>query len=351
MNKILKSHIILDSSTILEALNKLNLLKQDAIIFVVNNDNQLIGSITDGDIRRGLLANVSTESNILDITQKHPKFINELDFNLYNLIKYRENNYRILPVINKKRQIIKIVNFRLKRSYLPIDIVLMAGGKGSRLMPLTKNTPKPLLKVGSKVIIEHNIDRLSLFGIENYWISLNYLADQVKDYFGNGQSKSIKIKYINEDKPLGTIGAVSKIHDFCNDYVLVTNSDILTNLDYEKFFLNFMNEDADFSVVTIPYKVKIPYAVIENKGNIITDFKEKPTYTYYSNGGIYLIKKSILKYIPVDVFYNSTDLMEELIKSDKKVISYPFSGYWLDIGKHDDYKKAQSDLNNINFGF
>ena len=123
MNKILKSHIILDSSTILEALNKLNLLKQDAIIFVVNNDNQLIGSITDGDIRRGLLANVSTESNVLDIIQKHPKFINELDFNLYNLIKYRENSYRILPVINKKRQIINIINFRLKRSYLPIDIV------------------------------------------------------------------------------------------------------------------------------------------------------------------------------------------------------------------------------------
>lgn len=351
MNKILRSHVILDNSTVFEALNKLNLLMQDTIVFVVNNDNQLLGSITDGDVRRGLLNGVSLDSNILDIIQPNPKFINEFDYNLNNLIKYRESNYKILPVVNKKRQIVNIINFRFNRSRLPIDIVLMAGGTGSRLMPLTKNTPKPLLKVGSKAIIEHNIDRLILFGIENYWISLNYLADQVKEYFGNGQLKSIKINYIVEESPLGTIGAVSKINDFLNEYVLVTNSDILTNLDYEKFFLNFINEDADFSVLTIPYEVKIPYAVIENKGSAITDFKEKPTYTYYSNGGIYLMKKSILKHIPKEVFYNSTDLMEKLIKLNKKVISYPFSGYWLDIGKHNDYKKAQTDLNNINFGF
>ena len=351
MNKILKNHIISENSTVLEALSKLNLLKQDAIIFVVNNNNHLLGSITDGDIRRGLIKGISTDSNVLQIIQPNPKFIRELNFDIHNLIEFRDNNYKIIPVINNKSQVVNIINFRFKRSYLPIDIVLMAGGKGSRLMPLTKNTPKPLLKVGSKPIIEHNIDRLILFGIENYWISLNYLADQVKEYFGNGQSKSIKINYVLEDSPLGTIGAVSKINEFCNDYVLVTNSDILTNLDYEKFFLNFVKENADFSVVTIPYEVKIPYAVIENNGNLITDFKEKPTYRYYSNGGIYLIKKSILKYIPKEVFYNSTDLMEELIKLNKKVISYPFSGYWLDIGKHDDYKKAQSDLNNINFGF
>ena len=351
MDKILKNHTISQNASILEALNKLNFLKQDAIIFVVNNNNHLIGSITDGDIRRGLLKEISTESNILKIIQENPKFINESDFDINNLIYYRDNNYRILPIINKNIQVVDILNFRLQRSYLPIDVVLMAGGKGSRLMPLTKNTPKPLLKVGAKAIIDHNIDRLILFGIKNYWISINYLANKVKDHFENSQSKKIKINYIIEDSPLGTIGAISKVDNFSNDYVLVSNSDILTNLDYEKFFLNFLEEDADFSVVTIPYKVKIPYGVIENEGKKISEFKEKPTYTYYSNGGIYLIKKSFLNYIPKNAFYNSTDLMEKLIEMNKKVISYPCSGYWLDIGKHDDYNKAQSDLNNINFGF
>ena len=351
MNKFLTRHTILESSTILEALNKLNMLKQDAILFVVNNDNQLIGSVTDGDIRRGLLNDIKIESNIKNIIQENPKFISGFDFDIYKLIEYRQKNYRILPIINKKRQITNLINFRLKRSYLPIDTVIMAGGKGSRLMPLTKEIPKPLLKVVEKPIIEHNIDRLNLFGIENYWISVNYLADKIREFFGNGKLKNIQINYVTEDKPLGTIGAVSKIKDFSNDYVLITNSDILTNLNYEKFFINFIEEDADFSVVTIPYNIKIPYAVIESKQNNIINFKEKPTYTYYSNAGIYLIKKSILNYIPKETHFNSTDLMEKLLSINKKVISYPFSGYWLDIGKHDDFKKAQLDFKNINFGF
>ena len=283
MDKILKNHTISQNASILEALNKLN-FKTGYHNFVVNNNNHLIGSITDGDIRRGLLKEISTESNILKNYSGKPKFINESDFDINNLIYYRDNNYRILPIINKNRQVVDILNFRLQRSYLPIDVVLMAGGKGSRLMPLTKNTPKPLLKVGAKAIIDHNIDRLIYLELK-LLISINYLANKVKDHFENSQSKKIKINYIIEDSPLGTIGAISKVDNFSNDYVLVSNSDILTNLDYEKFFLNFLEEDADFSVVTIPYKVKIPYGVIENEGKKISEFKEKPTYTYYSNGG------------------------------------------------------------------
>ena len=127
----------------------------------------------------------------------------------------------------------------------------------------------------------------------------------------------------------------------------MTNSDILTNLDYELFFLDFLEQDADFSVVTIPYKVNVPYAVLETSQREITSFKEKPSYTYYSNGGIYLIKRSVLQYIPEGSFYNATDLMEKLIAEKKKIISYPMSGYWLDIGKHEDFKKAQEDIKNI----
>ena len=230
-----------------------------------------------------------------------------------------------------------------------IDAVVMAGGLGIRLKPLTDNTPKPLLKVGEKTIIDYNIDGLIKYGINNFWISINYLGNQIKEHFGNGNSRNVKIEYVDEDFPLGTIGAVRKINDFKHDYVMVTNSDILTNLNYEDFFKDFIEKDADMSVVTIPYDVKIPYAVMETEKDNVLSFIEKPTYTYYSNGGIYLIKKSILKNIPENTLFNSTDLMELLLEKKLKLISYPMHNYWLDIGKPNDYLKAQNDIKHIKF--
>jgi NDP-sugar pyrophosphorylase family protein len=152
-----------------------------------------------------------------------------------------------------------------------------------------------------------------------------------------------------EDVALGTIGAVSKIDNFRHDYILVMNSDLLTNIDYEHLFLDFINKDADFAVVSIPYQVKIPYAVLETEEGQIKSFKEKPTYTYYSNGGIYIMKKSVLQHLPKNTFFNATDLMDKLIAENLKVVSYPLIGYWLDIGKHEDFIKAQNDIKQIKF--
>lgn len=344
-----KDHLIQSGSSIKTALRIFDNLAKDAILFVVDINGKLLGSLTDGDVRRGLLNDCSIDEKVDQIIQSNPKYINEGEKDLNKIIDYREGNFRILPVIDKDKTIVNIINFRKQKSYLPIDAVVMAGGRGTRLQPLTDTIPKPLLKVGDKSIMEHNVDRLALYGIQDFWFSVKYLGHQVQEYFNKGKEKNISIKYVFENSPLGTIGAVSKIMDFKHDYVLVTNSDILTNLDYEEFYKDFINKDADLSVVTIPYKVNIPYAVIETSNDKILSFKEKPTYTYYSNGGIYLIKKSILEYIPKNSFFNSTDLMEKLISKDKKIISYPFIGYWLDIGKHEDFKKAQKDIKNIKF--
>ena len=244
---------------------------------------------------------------------------------------------------------VNVINFREIDSYLPVDAVIMAGGRGQRLMPLTEKTPKPLLKVGDKPIIDHNLTRLSLFGIDDFWISINYLGEQIEGYFGNGSERNIKISYVREDQPLGTVGAISMIDDFQHEYILITNSDLLTNLNYEHFFLEFLRRDADLAVVTIPYNVTIPYAVLETNNGHVVNFKEKPTYTYYSNGGIYLVKRSVLDVIPPNKNFNATDLMEQLIANNKKVFSYPLIGYWLDIGSPEDYQKAQIDIKNINF--
>ena len=345
-----KKHIIHSGSSIKEALTKLDILASDAILFVVKENNVLLGSLTDGDVRRGLIKGIHLEDSVDSIIQTNPKYIRKGERDIKKIIEYRKNNFKIIPVLAKNSdEIINIINFRLLKSYLPLDAIIMAGGKGSRLKPLTDNTPKPLLIVGDKPIIEHNIDRLTQYGIDDFWITLKYLGNQIKDYLKDGQTKNISIQYIEEHDPLGTIGAVSLIENLTHDYVLITNSDLLTNLDYEQFFIDFLDKDADLSVLTIPYKVKIPYAVMETSNGDIMDFKEKPTYTYYSNGGIYLMKKEMLKSIPKNTFYNATDFLESLIKTKHKVISFPLMGYWLDIGQHEDYEKAKNDIYNIQF--
>jgi dTDP-glucose pyrophosphorylase len=344
-----KEHLILSGTSIREALKVLDKLAMDAISFVVDENDKLVGSLTDGDVRRGLIQGAELNQPVDDIIQSHPIFIRKGDQDIEKVIEYREKNYKVIPILDKQDRVINVINFGELKSYLPIDVVVMAGGKGTRLRPLTENTPKPLLKVGDKPILEHNIHRLSLFGMDDFWISVNYLGSQIEEHFGNGNHNNLNIEYVWEDEPLGTIGSVSKINNFIHDYVLVTNSDILTNLDYEDFFLRFKEEEADFAVVTIPYKVDIPYAVLETSNGHVINFKEKPTYTYYSNGGIYLMKREVIERIPKNSFYNTTDLMEDLIKDGKKVLSYPLNGYWLDIGKHEDFEKAQKDIKTIKF--
>lgn len=344
-----KKHLIITGSSIKEALSKLNELAADSILFVVSENGQLIGSLTDGDVRRGLLSDLNMDNIVDKFVQSNPKFIQKGNYTIQDVISFREKNYRIIPVLDKDGLVVNIINFRFLRSYLPVDTVIMAGGRGERLRPLTDHLPKPLLNVGTKPIIEHNVDRLALFGVDDFWISIKYLGEKIIDFFGDGNLKNININYIQEDQALGTIGAVSKIEDFTHDYILVTNSDVLTNIDYEQFFLEFIESDSDFSVATIPYNVNIPYAILETNNNVIKSFTEKPTYTYFANAGIYLMKREICQHIPKNSFFNATDLLSQLIGENYKVTSFPLRGYWLDIGKHDDFNKAQEDINYIKF--
>lgn len=344
-----KKHLIDEGATLMEGLARLNVLASDTILFVVDNEERLIGSLTDGDVRRGLLKGLGLDSYVKDFIAKPPRIIHKGNYTVEQIIEYRKNNLRIIPVVDQENRIQNIVNFRYHKSYLPIDAIIMAGGRGERLKPLTDNTPKPLLKVGEKPIIEHNVDRLISYGIDDIWISVRYLGEQICDYFKDGSEKGATIDYVWEDTPLGTVGAAAQIKGLNHDYVLLSNSDLLTDLNYEDFFLDFIAKDAMFSVVTIPYNVEIPYAVLETDESNVRSFKEKPTYTYYSNGGIYLMKKECLDLIPRNAFFNATDLMELLISKGDKVASYPLHGYWLDIGKHEDFKKAQEDIKYINF--
>ena len=343
-----KQYLISSKVSISDALLKLNQLPDNKILFVVDEVRTLLGSITDGDIRRSLLKNKSKGISIKKLYQSSPKFLYQDDLNIQNILKLREKKIDIFPILDRKMRIINILNFNFYRSFLPIDAVIMAGGRGRRLSPLTDLTPKSLLKIGEKPIMEHNLDRLITFGIKDFWFSLNYLKDEIISHFEESK-KGVNISYIEEQEPMGTIGALSKVDHFRNEHVLLTNSDLLTNLNYEDFYLDFLKNDADISMVTIPYDVVIPYGVVKQFQNQVQGIKEKPTYTYYSNAGIYLMKKAVFNSIPKNTFIDATDLITNEINRKKKVISYPFSGYWLDIGTPEDYQRAQSDINHIKF--
>ena len=343
-------HLFNENLSVRDALISLDKLASDAILFVTKGDSELIGSLTDGDLRRGFIKGLGFEDSILKFIQANPVYLRENEYSHELLESYKNKNFKIVPILNSEGKVVDVLNFRLKSALLPIDAVLMAGGEGKRLRPLTENTPKPLLKVGGKPIIEYNIDRLAKVGIKNMYLSINYLGDQLVDYFGNGESKNINIDYIREDKPLGTIGSVLLVDEFKHDEIIIMNSDLLTNIDFADFYKTFKESDADMIVASTSYHVHVPYAVLEaDEHQNIKSLKEKPSYTYFSNAGIYIIKKKLLEMIPSNQYYDITDLIEKVLEMDHKIITYPINGYWLDIGKHEDFEKAQEDIKHLKF--
>jgi len=350
MINLIDKHIISRREHVRSALTKLDLLGADAILFVTDEKYRLIGSLTDGDLRRGFIKGLGFDDSILDFIQNNPASILENQYSMDLIEVLRKKNFKIIPILNSEGVIVDIFNFRTRTTLIPADAILMAGGEGKRLRPLTLTTPKPLLKVGEKPIIEYNIDRLIHVGIKTINLSINYLGEQIEAYFGDGSKKNVNIAYVKETKPLGTIGSIMLVDKFEHEDIIVMNSDILTNIDFADFYKTFKESGADMAVATTSYNVDVPYAVLElGDENTVKSLKEKPRYTYYSNAGIYILKKKLLAMIPKDDFFDITDLMEKVIAMDNKLITYPINGYWLDIGKHDDFKKAQEDIKHIRF--
>lgn len=337
-------HLITEDATVREALAQLDELAVDAVLFLHNDDCHITGSLTDGDVRRYLLNGGSVNNEVAAAAFRDMKFIRVGKQDVGSIRTFRKAGLQVVPVLNDDGLVVDILNFRTQRSYLPLDAVIMAGGMGTRLRPLTENIPKPLLSVGGKPIVEHNIDRLRAFGIINLTISINYLGEQIVEYFGDGAAKNMNINYVTEDEPRGTIGAISDVPGFKNDYVLVMNSDLLTTIDIEEMFLQAISKDADMLVGTVPYEVKVPYGVIETQGDLVKRVVEKPTYTYYSNAGVYIIRREHVAKVPAKGRFGAPDLMELLYASGHRVVHFPIMGYWLDIGKHHDYEKAQQDI-------
>jgi dTDP-glucose pyrophosphorylase len=327
----------------------LNTISGDILtLFVVDSKNYLKGTLTDGDIRRALIAGKKLDEPISVAYQPDFKFIVNGENDIVRKIKQFKEKFSIqlLPLLNKDGRILKVYNLKTHINLLPFDAVLMAGGKGVRLRPLTEKTPKPLLPLGGKAIIDYNIEALQSYGIDNIYITVNYLHEQIEEHFSKTVNGT-EIKCVQETQYQGTIGSVLYIDSFKHDTVLIMNSDLFTNVDYEELFINFQDNEADMSIVSIPYSVSIPYGIFELNEDNVRGIKEKPLYNYYANAGIYLIKRNLLKLIPEKIFFDATDFIELLIAKGYKIIRYPHTGYWIDIGKIEDYKKAQDFVKHI----
>lgn len=343
-----KSGTININSSLIEVLKKIDSLPLTQTVFVVDDNEKILGTITDGDIRRGFIKGLNLENPIKDFLFTNFRYLLEGEENFTKLKEFRKLKLKVVPLLSKEKKLLKVYDFSVQKSILPIDAVIMAGGKGERLKPLTNDTPKPLLKVGGKEIIAYNFDRLYQFGISNQKVTINYLADQLTAFCAH-YNDEINFDLYKEEHFLGTAGALSLIACFENDTILLMNSDLLTNIDYEDFYISFSSVQADMMVASVPYSVNLPYAILDTDNRIVNSFKEKPSYTYYANAGIYLLKKEMLKYIPKNRVFNATDLMETIKANGHRLMHYPIRSYWLDIGNHEDFEKAQMDIAHINF--
>ena len=343
---------IFKNASILDTLKKIDSLSTKAtrMVFVVNESGKVLGSVSDGDCRRGLINGKQLSSSVTEIMNTNFTFLKKGNYDIETIHKIRKFGFKFVPELNSDGTLSAVRDFSNGKSYVPVDAVLMAGGKGERLRPLTLDTPKPLLKVADKPIIDYNIENLMNSGINHINVTVNYLAEQIEKHFEN-PVKDVQIKTVREPKFLGTIGSIKFVKEWYNDTILLMNSDLFTNIDIEAFYLHFLKHGADMSVAGVPYNVNIPYGIFELENTReIKGITEKPSYHYYANAGIYLIKRSLLDLIPDNEFFDATDFMDKLIKNKKKVIRFPITGYWIDIGKPDDFKNVQEFARNINRG-
>jgi len=337
------------NATILDTLKKIDELSIGVakLIFVIDEKGRVIGSVSDGDCRRGLINGKQLTSPVTEIMNTKFTSLKKDFYDVETIQKIRRLGLKYVPELNEDGTLFAIRDFTNGKSYVPVDAVLMAGGKGERLRPLTLETPKPLLKVADKPIIDYNIENLMNSGISYINVTVNYLAEQIEEHFAE-PIKDVQVKTVREPMFLGTIGSIKFVKEWHNDTILLMNSDLFTNIDIEAFYLHFLKHGADMSVAGVPYNVNIPYGVFELENTReIKGVTEKPSYHYYANAGIYLIKRSLLDLIPENEFFDATDFMDKLIKNKKKVIRFPITGYWIDIGKPDDFKNVQEFARNI----
>ncbi|KAF1082722.1 MAG: D-arabinose-5-phosphate isomerase [Candidatus Rifleibacterium amylolyticum] len=334
----------------LEIVDALKVLDRSGIgiLLLCGEDRVLRGIITDGDIRRAMMKGISFSSKCETIANKKP-VIAPVNIELQNALQLmdfaKDFILNHLPLVDENNRIVGLLlrSDIAKSEKLALNAVVMAGGFGSRLRPLTENIPKPMLQVGNRPLLETVLKQLKDIGIDKAHITTHYKPEVIRKYFGNGKEIGIDISYINEEQPLGTAGSLASISAADNKPFLVTNGDILTKVNYHAMFEFHKRQRADLTVAMRNHEINFPYGILECCDFKIKSVEEKPLLSFLVNAGIYIVEPSVLDLIPKKTVFHMTDLIKLLIEQDRNVVGFPIHEYWLDIGKPADYSKANKD--------
>ena len=337
--------VLSQSDTIKTAIKVLD-SEELRIIMIVDSCNRITGTVTDGDIRRGLIRHVALESKISKIMCKNPTVAFIDDKKEMILSKMRRLDLLQIPIVDRDNKItgLETLQHILKKYIYDNPVFLMAGGRGKRLRPLTNHTPKPLLKVGSKAILESIIEQFISKGFHKFYISIHYKAEMVREYFGDGSNWGVTINYINEENPLGTAGSLGLLKkESIKIPILMMNGDLLTQVDFEQLLNFHIKEKGDVTMCVREYDFKIPYGVIKANGNNIVSIKEKPIQKFFVNVGIYVLNPSMLDLVDGNSYIDMPQLLEDKIEKSGQVKMFPIHEYWLDIGQIEHFNQAQKD--------
>jgi len=319
------------------------------IALVVDADNKLLGTLSDGDIRRGLLRKKTLNDTIKDVYFKNPTTAKKDSSREELLHLCSINKIGQVPIIDNDLKVIDlfIIDSELLKKQHENHVVLMVGGLGTRLRPLTYNTPKPMLNVGDKPILQTIVKGFVNCGFTNITMCLGYKSNVIQDYFQDGSDFGATIDYVVEEKRMGTAGALTLLKKKLNKPFFVMNGDLLTNVNFEKM-LDFHESNASKATMCVrEYDIEVPYGVVNLNNEKIVSIEEKPIHKFFVNAGIYLLEPECISLISDNEFYDMPSLFEELIKNNRKTISFPLKEYWLDIGRIVDYEKAKAEYNNI----
>lgn len=331
-------------STLEGAISKIGTLKstETQVIFVISNEGHLRGSITNGDIRRAIIKGMHLDTDVIDVMNPKPNFIRDSELNRFvDLSLYRDKGIFQIPVVDEKDILLKSIDAREKISLVPFDAVIMAGGRGKRLSPLTDLIPKPMLDLAGRPILEWIIDDLIKYDVKHIYLSINYLADKIKSHFGDSY-RGVAITYLTEKNPLGTAGALGFVSSNGRS-LLVTNGDVLNNTKIDEMFRLHRENSALMTIASIKHEYKLPFAVMENIEGRLSNIVEKPTITYDCNAGIYMLADKVLKEVAKNQYLDMPNLVESINEKRKgSVYIFNHFGYWMDIGTPDDYKQARS---------
>lgn len=337
--EFIASHTISVNATIREALAALNKLSGESMtLFVVTDQRKLAGTLTDGDIRRAIIAGAGIDSTLENVMHRNFLYATPGSEIFEAMALGRKRKVALLPVVNDG-VLTGIIDLNKTKTFLPVDAVLMAGGRGERLRPLTDTVPKPLLPVGGKPIIDYNIEELEACGVDNIYVTVNYMAEKIENHIASYKGQS-RIHCVKEPKRLGTMGSISLIRDFEKDDIILMNSDLLTTIDFEGLFMRHKHSGADLTMASVPYSVSVPFAVMQMDDDRVTGLEEKPTFNYFANAGVYIIRRELLERIIPGEYLDAPDFITSLIDDGGNVVCYPIDGTWIDIGSTDDYRHA-----------